>query len=888
MESGEAPRAQARVASLRPLRLPPVAFPDLDLTPGELFSRLASPAGSGLVVLTPNRRLAAALEAEFDARQQARSLESWEAPDILPFAAFLERLHDDALHADGALPPALLTPAQEAHLWEDAILGSERGGGLLAVASAAAQCRAAWQVKHAWRVGAGPGNEDTEAFAEWSRAYLRKAGDDLDHARLADAAAAWADPNRVRGLVAWAFDILTPQQRDFFDACAARGIPVYAGTPEPARARVARAAFADAATEIDAAARWARDRLEAGAARIGVVVPDLQQRRRQVMRAFHRVLCPGRHLPGAAGGAAPFNVSIGEPLAGYPLVRAALDLIALAAGEVDFALASRLVRSPFVGGAEPEASARALLDVRMRQILPARVTLARLVAACAPAPVLRERLVEVFRVAEAGPASRSPHDWARHWSALIAAAGHPGDRALDSAEYQTLQRWHRQLAEFACLARVAPRLAPAEARARLARLCAEALFQPESPDAPVQVLGVLESSGLRFDALWVSGLTDEAWPLTAQPSPFLPIALQKKAGVPEASADASLALDQHLTGQWLVAASEVVVSHAAHDGDRKLAPSPLITAVPLAPPVVGAFTPCRDVIFAARALEPVADGVAPAYAGAHAKGGARLLADQAACPFRAFARHRLGAHGLEVPAAGLDAAARGTLLHELMAGLWRELRSSDALRGDVELAVGRAAAAAVAALGLEGAFAKLERARLEQRARDWLALERQRAPFEVVDIEDKRVVEVGGLSLDVRIDRMDRLADGAHLLIDYKSGSVTRRDWLGERPLEPQLPLYAIGAVPEVSAVAFACLKRGELGYSGYGRDDGVVERAEDWQSLRAAWRAALEALARDFLRGVARVDPKQPPATCRHCDLQALCRVHEKRRVAGAEEEVA
>jgi hypothetical protein len=35
------------------------------------------------------------------------------------------------------------------------------------------------------------------------------------------------------------------------------------------------------------------------------------------------------------------------------------------------------------------------------------------------------------------------------------------------------------------------------------------------------------------------GLTDEAWPLTARPNPFIPIAAQKKAGIPQASAEAS-------------------------------------------------------------------------------------------------------------------------------------------------------------------------------------------------------------------------------------------------------------------------------------------------------------------------------------------------------------
>ena len=66
---------------------------------------------------------------------------------------------------------------------------------------------------------------------------------------------------------------------------------------------------------------------------------------------------------------------------------------------------------------------------------------------------------------------------------------------------------------------------------------------------------MLESAGLRFDRLWVSGLTDEAWPLTRAPNPFLPIALQKKAGIPQASAETSLALDRRITDGWKRAAA---------------------------------------------------------------------------------------------------------------------------------------------------------------------------------------------------------------------------------------------------------------------------------------------------------------------------------------------
>src|SRR5437879_10113539 len=112
--------------------------------------------------------------------------------------------------------------------------------------------------------------------------------------------------------------------------------------------------------------------------------------------------------------------------------------------------------------------------------------------------------------------------------------------------------------------------------ATIKRLCAETLFQPETPDAPIQIHGVIESQQQRYDCLWVSGLTDETWPRDARPNPFIPIALQKKAGIPQASAEASLAYDRRITDEWKAAAAEVVFSHPTKDEDRDLAPSPLV------------------------------------------------------------------------------------------------------------------------------------------------------------------------------------------------------------------------------------------------------------------------------------------------------------------------
>src|SRR5687768_9309562 len=149
----------------------------------DLFLRLAEGHAAGITVVTPNRRLAQALNARFDDFQIAKSLGSWEAPDILPFGAFVARLWEDALYSDlGEKLPRLLTPAQEQRLWEEILAGAD----LLAIPSGAAQCRDAWRLLHAWRIGAGQGNEDAAAFSRWSKEYQRRTKSEVDAARLPD------------------------------------------------------------------------------------------------------------------------------------------------------------------------------------------------------------------------------------------------------------------------------------------------------------------------------------------------------------------------------------------------------------------------------------------------------------------------------------------------------------------------------------------------------------------------------------------------------------------------------------------------------------------------------------------------------------------------------
>jgi probable DNA repair protein len=869
------------------------------LTRDELFTRLADGPAAEVTVVTPNRRLAQALAREFDRRQIAAGREIWDTADILPYAAFVERLYDDALYSERATGlPLLLTPDQEQSLWEEVVRRSDAGGALLAVAETAALAAEAWQLAHVWRLlerfDGAPLHDDARAFADWARAYRRRTEREglTDRTRLPDTVTGTLDHAWVKKpalLVAYGFEIVTPQQRALLNALAVRGVTLASSGAARRTAAALRIAAADAHDEIRQAARWARARLEAnGSARIAIVVPDLAARKNALRRVLTETMDPGR-----TAGVLPFNVSLGDPLNGYPLVADALAALQLGGREIEFEQASRLIRSPFIAGAESELQRRARLDARLRKRAEPIVTLERLVRMVDDAPALVQRLgvYAQFRKTHLSGA-RSPGDWARAFGDALSLLGFLGERGLDSAEYQALKKWHEVVARLAGLDRVVGRMGFEEALARLRRMAGATLFQPETPEVPIQVLGVLEAAGMTFEHLWVMGLSDEAWPMPSRPNPFVPLRLQRAAQIPNASPAATLELARQLTAEWLGCAGEVVVSHPRREQDRDLAASPLIAHVPDVVLQLPEYETWRDAIHRGATEERFPDARAPALAPTDAAhGGASLVKDQAACPFRAFAVHRLAADAIGAPHTGLDARERGTLVHRVLASIWSELKDKQALdaigAADLEALLNAAAEDAIARkrrdrpTTLGGRFAAIERARLVSLARAWLEHERARSGFTVLATEDKRAAGLGAVNLSLRLDRVDETDAGDRIVIDYKTGKATMPSMLGARPDEPQLPLYVTVAEPDAAAVVFGQVRTGEMKFVGLARDAGVLPGAKapapGWDEQRALWRAELERLAGDFAAGNAAVDPKKPPHTCRNCDLQPLCRISER-----------
>ncbi len=882
-------------------------------------------------VLTVNQRLAREIRLAMASRAAARGVAVWRTPDVMPVGAWVERGWNDYLDTGDDPPVVLLTGAQERALWEACVQShtdDSIGPGLLQADGAARLAQTAFGLIKGWRVGFDErsGGDDARAFLGWSAAFERRCAEEgwLSRASALDAVAALAAAGKLalpRRLVLAGFDRSSPQLEALVRSLEGRGVELIRWVG-PDRAAIAhRTELFSPEDEVEAAARWARARLEAGASGpVGVVFLELETIRGLVQQGFEAWLGPGAASFDERGTRAAFELSGGPALATVPVVRAGLLGLGLGRGRIEIAALDQLLHSPFLAGSSAEEGPRALLGAHLRRQREPEVSTAVLVRTARRAryatPVLAERAGRLLELASGCPHAQPAAGWSREFSTWLRALGWPGEGRLDREEAQAVEGFENLLTDLAALGLVHDSMSLSQALSVLDRLAAEQPFRPRRPPAPVQVLDATDSTGLEFSQLWVAGLHDGVWPRSARPNPFIPGQWQRRLDMPHATPAWELEFSRAMTARWLRAADEVVLSHAAQAGDQALRPSPLLA--PIQPMAPAALARCEVVTYRERIsasaprLEVCTDYRAPRLRRVDlARGGATLFKDQAACPFRAFAIHRLAASGLDPSASGLDARDRGSLVHEALANFWHGVAGHaelvelgpEALAERVRSAVGAALAkwSRRRPATLRGRFAELERERIEALLARWLEREAARRPFVVDASEQDTAMRVGGLPVQVRPDRIDRLEDGRLFLIDYKTGEANLTGWLGARPEEPQLPLYctALDAGEGcVAGVAFGFVRADQVEFSGLADEASIApglltperwrtrgkEGAIDWDSLKSRWRGTLDALAAGFVEGDARVDPKAP-GTCRNCEVEPFCRIKELRGLAGEDE---
>jgi probable DNA repair protein len=871
----------------------------------------------GVVALTASRRLAHALRLRYAQFAQAQGWTVWRTPQAMPWAAWVHQQYLAHRATREGKSDRVLTRAQARVVWDEIVAHSRVGRELLAPANAAHLAARSWQRLHEYSIPLERLREfdtpEAVALFGWCTEFERRCASlgAIDEVRLVGwlEASALIPHDRI-ALVG--FDTLTPPMSRLIDRWRAAD-RIADVEEEGQQAAIEVIGCADAAAEIEAAAHWARAHIESGTSSVGVIVGDLPSRRTEAQRVFEDVFAPGQRRTNASASAVPVVVAAPAPLSEYPIVDAALLVLKLAVGDSDSTIAGRLLRSPFIVGGEAERGQRALADMRLREEQRERWNWFELErwAALTHCEQLSLAARELTTMLRPGWSSAAPSEWAERYQAMLLRIGWPGERTPTSVEHQTRMKFREALAEFGALDAVAPRLTARQALHRFQELLRETPFEPETTTASVIVIDAMTSAGMQFDALWVVGLQADRMPAPASPDALIPLELQREAGIPEATPAGLLRTAHMQLSRWGHSARHVVFSWPERDGDAELSPSPLLASLPLGDAIKKQTLSLREAMFAHRPpLEFVDDMRAPAVRVSATTGGAAILELQSRCPFKAQAQLRLKAKPLERVGIGVQPPDRGGILHEVLHELWGALGTQSALLELSEAALEArvrelAQRHALAMLRPQSRVAErltaLEAESATRQVLALLAIERARPPFRVRFAESSERYTIGGLEVTLRPDRIDELAGGGELLIDYKLGAAHKPvHWLDRtpgRPLSPQLPLYGLAHGEQLRALAFVVLAAGKVEYRGWsdaldvapGVDPYPPRRLRvdlgdpmDWQALQDQWRFTLTQLAERFVAGEALVDPL--PLECERCHLSTLCRIHEAEVAEHAE----
>ena len=846
-------------------------------------------------LVTSSAVLAAVASQQFSRAELDRGHLSWQRPGIYSLDAWLAASWQEARYKSVDLA-SLLSPPQELLLWERVIENS--GANLFDVSATARLARDAFRLTAEWQIAqASEGwgaHEDAQQFHRWQATFRKQcqANGWMTRSDVLRLLPSWIESGLCsREPILFAgFDTPSPVLKAIINS-AGSALPY--GPRTNGEHRGAVRVCADFREELEIAARWARAQIEAGPGRsVGIFVPGLPDHRSRIERTFRNVFYPRSGLSFVSefnydsGNQSIFHINRAQTLYEHPIIANSLLFVELARPRIEISAATAILRSSFVTGATKERDARALADLDLRRLRELDVSLRDLEYATRSCPLLTGVWKRVRDVLKSKPNRAELSSWSRFFGDLIQATGWPGDIELTASEQQIVEEWKDSLSSLATLGLVASGVTFDSAVNRLRQILGGGGIQSGDWYSPIQILDATDAPGLEFDSSFVVGLSEEAWPPPLRISPLVPPQLQRAHGLPNSTpallqserlrlTDALFRSSAQVFGTFTQLLSPLAASFA------EIIPAGTIEEWHGKMPVQS-FVPAT--------LDEIEDTNAPPFDAAHeAVGGTSIIKAQSLCPFRAFAEFRLRSQMPEDASFGLDARDRGGFLHKALQYVWGELKSSEILKRSsdralqelIHTAVQRAVAG-VPDSDFHAQTSAVERERLERLLLEWLnEVEKNRKQsFIVEQIENELDYNLAGLPLRLRVDRIDRLSNGGLLLIDYKSGGVTKTKLDCPRPAEPQLLVYASAKGQKVEGILFGQVRAREARLVGKSRarqtsGTSIAVLGDKWEDAVGEAHAEVHRLASEFLRGNAVVDPSKD--ACGYCSNKPLCRVSEK-----------
>jgi len=591
----------------------------------------------------------------------------------------------------------------------------------------------------------------------------------------------------------------------------------------------------------------------------------------------------------------------GEPLSQLPLVQQALHFLSIMQQPhmMTFEDFSSWLLNPWLYGAKQEQQERALLEAHFRTQNRHQLNLQGLSQSnqIQALPMLHQVIQHMQAWQQ--PKTQAASAWIKVCQTLLQKCGILHVSQLESeqsnaVEIRHINAFRDAMSTLIALDAIQSNMSFSDFLTALRSACNQAhvSLKPKYPN--VLVLAIEEAVGMQFDYVLLFGMDESAFPPAAKPQPLIPIRLQRDYNLPMSRGSLAFETSSWLWQQLRYSSPHMHVSFSKQRDDQAMQPSSFVKTLAK-----------QTVLSQALINEPWAmqsftdDVLAPLQSHEHIRGGATIIENQSACPFRAFVRHRLNVQSLDETSPGIEATTKGSLLHLALEHIWQRLLSQEKL-----IKLSPEARNTLIDEAIEHAWQKpsaytdfttvrIEKKRMQQLLARWLDLEETRPPFQVQAIEksfELSLPESASVPLHIKLkaDRIDKDAEGHRILMDYKTGEkIAAKQWLDERVSKPQLPMYAVAAnLNSEDAVTFARIRSGDgmgfdglcdsdIGIKGMTVCDGKSKRPDDFNTVLAHWKKQINMLAQEFVDGRCDVAPRDKDA-CKYCGLEAVCRIDE------------
>ena len=871
------------------------------------------------LTLTVNARLARWLLLEHDEQKRKAGENAWQTPPILPLSSWLR----DVWLASWP-KKYLLSELQCEKIWEEIINQDSARLDLLHLQGVASQTSKAFSLLHEYRLPRDKKlyeqTDESKAFLRWIRKFESRLSSALAPCMLMDAVRNSMQEGeiliphslRIRG-----FEEQSPQLKYFLNFLREKGTRVDFLSPVPSPEILAQRMeklndknvnveeYENRQGEAEACACWVRSIFQPGK-RIGIVVPELEKYRTLLKRELAAELVP-ETIFSLDEEDLPFNISLAPPLSQEPMIKLALNLLSVKTSNVPVSTFLSIIQSPFFGFAFPPTREISDLERNLRKKRVLSIPLDRFHSICGSVPQV-DQLVESLKSWTLNNSKLMPEKWAKELSDFLKTTGWPGKvapgtdkQSVLSKRHQGFEAWKDCLNQLCSLNQILGPINRLEVLNHLTHITRSKPFQSKTPEHSIQVIGLLESSGMQFDYLWVMGCHHEALPAHPEPNPFIPYEIRNKYSIPRSNPQRELKFTEQSLTRLLMAAPDVHFSYPLHEGDMDLEMSPLLKRFPQDKKAPYLSNRIKDQVRAMNQLEKftepaflqVTDSEKNQYGTQGISSGYALLKDQVDCPFRAFARHRLNSQRTPVAEIDFDNLDRGNLIHKALELFWDKTRnrknlsnlSHGILEKRIEECVQEALKLCSQRTTGQTQFNKLEIERNVRLIHDWLLnIERERPDFQVLHNEEDVSINLCGIKLSLRIDRIDEIPGKGLLLIDYKTGREAKpAEWFAEKIRAPQLPLYATAQPPVGLAYGHLTLGKpefkgtadlplGKLKNYDFAKDTGC----STWKELLSYWKNNLNRVADEFLQGNNQVLPVNKGEPCLHCEFNSLCRIQE------------